>query len=91
MEPSALNSKGITPRSKGSSFVRLLRSHGMENFTISFVTDYHPDHPEGKRFVYLEGLDVLSEKKKKQVLETSKRRERRLLRRLKEMGRELPT
>jgi len=62
--------------------VRFLRSHGMENFTISLVTDY----PKGKRYVYLSGLDILSEKKRKQVLETSRRRERKLLRRLEEMG-----
>jgi hypothetical protein len=44
--------------------MRFLRSQGMENFTISLVTDYHP---EGKRCVYLSGLDILSERKRKQV------------------------
>ena len=65
--------------------VRFLRSHGMENFTISLVTDYHPSHPEGKRCVYLGGLDILSEKKRRQVIESMKRRERRLRRQLEEM------
>jgi hypothetical protein len=62
--------------------VEFLRSQGMQNFTISLVTDFHPDYPEGKRCVYLEGLDLLSEDKRKQVIESSKRRERRLRREL---------
>ena len=61
--------------------VRFLRSHGMENFTISLVTDY----PKGKRYVYLSGLDILSEKKRKQVIESIKRRERKLRRELEEV------
>lgn len=60
--------------------VRFLRSHGMESFTISLVSDYHPDHPQGKRWVYLEGLDILSEEKRGRVVEAVKRRERRLRR-----------
>jgi len=66
--------------------VRFLRSHGMENFTISLVTDY----PKGKRCVYLSGLDILSGEKRKQVIESSKRRERKLRRELEEMGIEVP-
>jgi hypothetical protein len=62
--------------------VEFLRSQGMQNFTISLVTDFHPDYPEGERCVYLEGLDLLSEDKRKQVIESSKRRERRLRREL---------
>ena len=62
--------------------VCFLRSHGMENFTISLVTDY----PEGKRCVYLSGLDILSEKKRKQVIESIKRKDRKLRRQLEEMG-----
>lgn len=58
--------------------VRFLRSHGMEIFTISLVTDYHAEHPAGKSCVHLAGLDILSERKRKQVIETSKRRERKL-------------
>ena len=66
--------------------VRFLRSHGMENFTISLVTDYRPDHPKGKSCVYLAGLDILSEKKRRQVIETGKRRDRKLRRQLEGMG-----
>ena len=69
--------------------VGFLRSQGMQNFTINLVTDFQPDYPEGKRCVYLEGLDLLSEDKRKQVLETSKRRDRRLRRQLEEMGNEV--
>ncbi len=65
--------------------VRFLRSHGMEHFTISLVTDYHPDHPKEKRCVYLSGLDILSEKKRKQVIESMKRKERKLRRELREL------
>ena len=43
-----------------------------------------------KRCVYLGGLDILSEKKSRQVLETSKRRERRALRQLRGLGIALP-
>jgi len=66
--------------------VRFLRSHGMENFTISLVTDY----PEGNKCVYLSGLDILSEKKRKQVIRSIKRKERRLRRQLEEMRVEVP-
>jgi hypothetical protein len=66
--------------------VRFLRSQGMENFTISLVTDYHPDHPEGKRCVYLGGLDILSTTKRRQVLKTSRRREQKAMRQLRELG-----
>jgi hypothetical protein len=59
----------------------------MENFTISLVTDYHPDHPEGKQCVYLGGLDILSEKKRKQVIDTAKRREWLLRRELEKLVR----
>ena len=65
--------------------VRFLRSHGMENFTISLVTDYHPDHPKEKSCVYLSGLDILSEKKRKQVLDSMKRKDRKLRRELREL------
>ena len=66
--------------------VRILRSHGMENFTISFVTDFHPDYPEGKNCVYVEGLDLLSEDKKRRVIRSDNRRERRLRRQCFEEG-----
>jgi hypothetical protein len=42
------------------------------------MTDYSEEHPKGKRMVYLSGLDILSERKRKQVLESMKRRDRRL-------------
>ena len=54
--------------------VGFLRSNGIENFTISLVTDY----PKGRSFVYLEGLDILSADKKKRVIEAVRRKERRL-------------
>ena len=66
--------------------VRFLRSQDMENFTISLVTDYHPGQPKGKSYVYLSGLDILSEEKQKKVLESIKRRERKLRREWREMG-----
>ncbi len=62
--------------------VRFLRSHGMENFTISLVTDY----PSGNRYVYLSGVDLLSGEKKERVMATIRRKERRLWRRLEELG-----
>ena len=61
-ETIGLELEGDYPRFH-KKFVRFLRSRGMESFTISLVTDYHPDYPEGKRCVYLSGLDILSERK----------------------------
>ena len=66
--------------------VAFLRSQGMQKFTISLMTDYSPDHPEGKRSVYVEGLDLLSEGKRRRVIESVHRRERRLRWQLREMG-----
>ena len=66
--------------------IRFLRSHGMESFTISLVTDYSPSYPDGKSHVYLAGLDILSERKRKQVIESSRRRDRKLRRRLEGLG-----
>jgi len=54
--------------------VKFLRSHGMRCFQINLYTDYHPSHPEGKSCVYLEGLDLLSEDKRKRVIESVKRK-----------------
>jgi len=62
--------------------VRFLRSQGMENFTINLVTNF----PSGNRYVYLSGVDLLSGEKKEKVMATIRRKERRLWRRLKEMG-----
>lgn len=62
--------------------VRFLRSHGMENFTVSLVTDF----PSGNRYVYLSGVDLLSGEKKERVMATIRRKERRLWRRLEELG-----
>ena len=66
--------------------VRFLRSQGMQNFTISLVADYSPDHPAGKSCVYVEGLDLLSEDKRRKVIAAVKRRERRLRRQLRDLG-----
>jgi hypothetical protein len=58
--------------------VAFLRAHGMRCFTVNLVTDYHPVHPQGKRWVYLEGLDLLSAEKRGRVVAAAKRRETRL-------------
>jgi hypothetical protein len=50
----------------------------MRSFTISLVTDYHPKYPQGKRWVYLESLDILSEEKRRRVVRSIKRMERKL-------------
>jgi len=65
-------------RSFRKKLVRFLQSHGIDNFTVSLVTDY----PAGKSYVYLEGLDLLSPDKKKKVVEAVKRKERQLRRKL---------
>jgi hypothetical protein len=70
--------------------VRFLRSQRMQNFTVSLVTDYSPDHPAGKSRVYVEGLDLLSEDKRRRVLQSVHRRERRLRRQLRELGLDVP-
>ena len=62
--------------------VKFLRSQGMASFSIIFRTDYHETYPDGRSMVYLEGLDILSEGKRKRVLEAIKRKERRLRRQL---------
>lgn len=54
--------------------VRFLRSQGMENFSISLVTDY----PAGESVVYLEGLDLLSAENRRKVIQAVKRKGRRL-------------
>jgi hypothetical protein len=64
--------------------IRFLRSHGMTQFSISLMTDYSAEQPKGKRMVYLSGLDILSERKRKQVLESMRRKERRLRKKLRE-------
>jgi len=68
-----------------NKLVEFLRSQGMQNFTISLVTDFHPDYPAGKTCVYLEGLDLLSEDKRKRVIRSINRKERRLRRQLREV------
>jgi hypothetical protein len=81
---------GLEPEGGYAGFekrlVAFLRSHGMQQFTVSLVTDYHPDHPQGKRWVYLEGLDLLSEEKRRRVVAAVRRREGRLRRELGAMG-----
>jgi hypothetical protein len=62
--------------------VECLRSQGMENFTVSLVTDY----PKGKSYVYLEGLDLLSAEKRRRVVESVKRRERTLRSQMRKLG-----
>lgn len=53
----------------------------MRSFTISIVTDYGPGRPDdGEVCLYLEGFDIVSPEKRRQVLATMRRRDRRLLR-----------
>ena len=66
--------------------VQFLHSQGKQNFSISLVTDYQPDYSDGRSHVYLEGLDLLSEDKKRKVIKAVKRKERKLLDRLLELG-----
>lgn len=72
-------------RSFQKRLVKFLRSQGMECFQINLFTDYHPDHPEGRSCVYLEGLDLLSPEKKKKVIEAVKRKERQLRSQMREL------
>ena len=55
---------GLTLEGRYADFekrlVRFLHAQGMRNFSLSLTTDFTSDCPEGKRFVYLSGLDVLS-------------------------------
>ena len=82
----------LTLEESYSSFQRklvaFLRSQGMQNFTVSLVTDYTAEHPEGKSCVYVEGLDLLSEGKRGKVIEAAKRKARLAVRQLRELGNE---
>ncbi len=69
-------------RSFQKKLVKFLRSQGMEQFTISLVTDY----PAEKSVVYLEGLDLLSADKRSKVIQAAKRKERKLRRQMRELG-----
>jgi hypothetical protein len=62
--------------------VRFLRARGMQNFTISLTTDYNPDCPEGRKCVYLAGLDILSMGEQRRVIEACKRKARLAVRKL---------
>jgi hypothetical protein len=66
--------------------VGFLRSKGMQTFTISLVSDYTPDCRKGRSCVYVEGLDLLSEDKRRRVIQSIRRRDRRCLRHLREAG-----
>ena len=66
--------------------VKFLHAQGMRNFSISLMTDFHPDYPEGKRCVYLSGLDILSLDRRRRVIEAAKRKARQAVRELREMG-----
>ena len=66
--------------------VNVLRAHGMMNFSVSLTTDFTPDCPEGKRFVYLSGLDILSLDGQRRVIEAGKRKARQAVRQLREVG-----
>ena len=78
----------VSPELEGSyptfqkRLVRFLRSHGMVNFTIDLVTNF----PSGNRYIYLSGVDLLSGEKREKVMASIKRKERRLWRRLEELG-----
>ena len=81
---------GLTIEGTFSAFqkrlVDFLHSCGMQNFTIALVTDYGPTRPEGEVSVYLEGLDIVSPEKRRQVIENARRREQRALRRIRARG-----
>ena len=66
--------------------VRFLLAQGMKEFSLSLTTDYTSDCPEGKRFVYLSGLDILSLNEQRRVIEACKRKARAAVRELREMG-----
>jgi hypothetical protein len=70
---------------------KFLRSQGMQWFQVCLMTDYHPSFPGGRNYVYLEGIDLLSKEKKRRVLESSARRERKATQQLREMGFDVPT
>lgn len=65
---------------------KFLHAKGMRNFSVSLTTDFTPDCPEGKRCVYLSGLDILSLDGQRRVIRTSKRKTRRAVRQLREIG-----
>ena len=69
-------------RSFHKRLLKFLRSQGMQCFQINLFNDYHPNYPEGKSYIYLEGLDLLSADKRRKVIESVKRRERKLRREL---------
>lgn len=66
--------------------VRFIRGQGMQDFTVSLTTDYTSDCPEGKRYVYLSGLDILSINEQRRVIESCKRKARQAVRQLREIG-----
>jgi hypothetical protein len=63
--------------------VKFLHSHGRRFFEVMLVSSYHPKHPKGKHYVYLQGHDVASVEKRKKMNRTIKQKERRLIERLK--------
>jgi hypothetical protein len=73
-------------RSFHKRLVKILRSQGMQCFQINLVTDYHPDHPKGRSYVYLEGLDLLSDEMRNRVVEGVRRKEQKLRLAMRELG-----
>ena len=69
--------------------VRFLRAQGMKEFSLSLMTDYTSGCPEGKRYVYLSGLDILSMDEQRRVIEACKRKARAAVREMRQMGRRL--
>ena len=60
--------------------VTFMRSQGVLNFSLSLVTNY----PDLDSYVYIESLDLLSPDKKRKAILGIKRKERRLLRQIRE-------
>jgi hypothetical protein len=66
--------------------VEFLQSEGKWFFEIMLISSYHPKHPEGKHWVYLQGYDIASAEVRKKMNRTIKQKERRLIRQLERKG-----
>jgi hypothetical protein len=62
--------------------VKFLHSHGCQFFEVCLVCGYHPKHPQGKHYVYLQGFDIASPSKQRQMEQSMKRRDYRIFRKL---------
>jgi hypothetical protein len=60
----------------------VLQLHGCQSFEISLMCCYHPSEASPTSIVYVEGIDLLSDVKRRRVLDSIRRKERRLQREL---------